>query len=136
MRPPDSQPLDAASTASAPAGTGGAAGRRRGPVLGRVSPRRPIPRAALGALLRIVVSAAAGALATAAVVCMALGGVVAVQVPGVVEWIFGNGALRVAIAGMWVTGGAMAFLLLDRPIRRLVRRGSSRRCPPPPDGAT
>jgi hypothetical protein len=67
---------------------------------------------------------------------MALGGVVAVQVPGVVEWIFGNGALRVAIAGMWVTGGAMAYLLLDGPIRRFARRGSAQRYPPPPDGAT
>jgi hypothetical protein len=136
MRPPNSQPFDAASTASTRAGTGCAASRRRGPELDSVSPRRPVLRPALDALLRIVVSAAAGALATAAVVCMALGGVVAVQVPGVAEWIFGNGALRVAIAGMWVTGGAMAYLLLDGPIRRFARRGSARRHPPPTDAAT
>jgi hypothetical protein len=136
MRPSDSQPFDAASTASAPTGTGCAAARRREPKTDGVSPRRPVSRAALDALLRIVVSAAAGALATAAVVCMALGGVVAVQVPGVAEWIFGNGALRVAIAGMWVTGGAMAYLLLDGPTRRFARRGSARRHPPPTDGAT
>jgi hypothetical protein len=134
MRPPDSQPFDAASTAGAPAGAGYVAGRRRGPETDGLPPRRPVPQPALDALLRIVVSAAAGALATAAVVCMALGGVVAVQVPGVVEWVFGNGALRVAIAGMWVTGGVMAYLLLERPFHRLAGRGSRRR--PPPGGTT